>query len=109
MTAPKTERRSQKRVQVQLPVSLKAGRGETSTGHTRDLSSNGIFLYTDAPISEGSDLEMVLMLPPELTNGEKRWVCCQASVVRVEGSKEGVLTGVAADIRHMATMPEIPV
>ena len=56
-----------------------------ATGFTRDLSASGIFIYTDSQISEGSELEMVLILPPELTHGEKQWVCCQASVVRVKG------------------------
>ena len=49
------------------------------TGVTRDLSTGGIFLYTDSRISEGSELEMVLILPAEITNSEKQWVCCQAS------------------------------
>jgi hypothetical protein len=49
---------------------------------------------------------MVLILPPELTQGEKRWVCCQASVVRVEDKKDGNF-GVAARIRNMDVLPEI--
>jgi len=51
---------------------------------TRDLSMGGIFLYTQQRISEGSKLEIVLILPAELGFGEKQWACCQASVVRVE-------------------------
>ena len=55
----------------------------------------------------GSDLEMVLMLPAQLTDGEKRWVCCQASVIRVEAGGEDGHFGVAASIRSIATLPEI--
>lgn len=76
-------------------------------GHTRDLSTNGVFLYTDARLDEGSELEIILVLPPELTNGEKRWACCQASVIRVEPSDRGSL-GMAASIRRFELMPEIP-
>jgi ClpP class serine protease len=47
------------------------------------------------------------MLPPELTSGEKQWVCCQASVVRVEPGTEVGSFGVAASIRSIATLPEI--
>lgn len=68
---------------------------------------SGIFLYTDAHILEGSELEMVLMLPQQLTGGEKRWVCCQASVIRVEEGPERQF-GVAASVRSIATLPEIP-
>src|ERR1700758_5343178 len=99
MAPPKNERRSQSRIPVEIPVSIRSGQGESTAGQTRDLSMTGIFLYTDGQILEGSELEMVLMLPPQFTNGEKQWVCCQASVVRVEGGREQGQIGVAASIR----------
>jgi len=107
MPGPKSERRSRQRISASVPVSIKPSQGEPITGQTRDLSLSGIFLYTDTRIREGSDLEMVLMLPPQLTDGEKRWVCCQASVIRVDGNREGGPFGVAASIRSIATLPEI--
>jgi PilZ domain len=108
MSTPKSERRSRNRIPVTLPVSINSSPGGQATAYTRDLSMTGVFLYSDKHIFEGSELEMVLMLPPELTNGEKRWVCCQASVVRVENGPQPGRFGVAANIRDMATMPEIP-
>jgi hypothetical protein len=107
MSDTKRERRSGKRLAVRLPVSIKSGGAET-TGFTRDLNSGGIFLYTDSSIHEGSELEMVLILPPELTHGEKQWVCCRASVVRVEDNPDGGAFGVAASIRSLEVLPEIP-
>jgi hypothetical protein len=107
MPRPKSERRSRPRIAVRQPVSIKSPRGEPIAGHTRDLSTSGIFLYADAPILEGSELEMVLMLPPQLTADEKRWVCCQATVIRVQGSGKDGPFGVAASIRSMATLPEL--
>jgi PilZ domain len=107
MPSPKSERRSGQRVSARVPVSVGSPKSEPANGFTRDLSFSGIFLYSDSEILEGSDLEMVLMLPPELTNGEKRWVCCQASVIRVEpGGKDGRF-GVAASIQTMESLPEI--
>jgi hypothetical protein len=100
------ERRSQKRVLARIPVSIRSGADQASQGETRDISASGIFLYTTSRLQEGSALEMVLMLPPELTQGEKRWICCQAEVIRVEGSGEQF--GIAAAIRNMDTLPEIP-
>ena len=44
---------------------------------------------------------MVLILPPELTSGDKRWVCCQATVTRVENNPDGTERGVAARMRNM--------
>jgi hypothetical protein len=108
MTNGKPEQRSLPRVPVQVEVSIRSGQSEASTGLTRDLSRNGVFFYTDAQLHEGSDLEIVLMLPPELTQGEKSWVCCQASVVRVEQARGNGQMGVAANVRNIATLPEIP-
>ncbi len=107
MTIPKDDRRSRQRIPASVPVSIKAPQGNLQiTGQTRDLSTSGIFLYTNSHISEGSELEMVLILPPELTRGEKRWVCCQASVVRVEDKADGNF-GVTASIRNIDILPEI--
>jgi hypothetical protein len=53
-------------------------------------------------------VELVLMLPPELTSGEKCWVCCHAQIVRVEAGL-GREFGVAAEIQRMDILPEIPV
>lgn len=109
MTDSKRERRSGKRLPAQVPVSIKADPGTAEvSGVTRDLSSGGIFLYTDSRIVAGSELEMVLILPPELTHGEKQWVCCRASVVRVEDNEKGGDYGVAASIHSIEVLPEIP-
>jgi hypothetical protein len=58
-------------------------------------------------MTEGSDVELVLMLPPELTSGQKCWVCCHARVLRVEPGL-GKDFGVAAEIQKMDILPEIP-
>jgi hypothetical protein len=108
MPDPKPERRSGQRIPVRLGVSIRSSQSQAATGYTRDLSTRGIFLYADSEILVGSELEMVLMLPTQLTNGEKSWVCCQASVVRVEPGGEDGRFGVAASIRSIVTLPEIP-
>lgn len=108
MTSGKPEQRSLPRISAQVQVSIRSGRNETKTGLTRDLSRNGVFFYTDSQLQAGSDLEMVLMLPPELSGGEKQWVCCQATVVRVEETSKTGQVGVGANIRNIATLPEIP-
>jgi hypothetical protein len=104
----KIDRRSRERVVTKLPVRVRstAANAELSA-QTRDVSTNGVFLYTQSRIAEGSDVELVLILPPELTAGEKCWVCCHARVLRVEHGT-GKDFGVAAEIRRMDILPEIP-
>jgi hypothetical protein len=108
MLGSKTDKRARARLAVTVPARVK--QGETAQEHaavTRDLSMGGIFLYTQQRISEGSKLEIVLILPAELGFGEKQWACCQASVVRVEDDG-GSKFGVAARIDRLDVLPEIP-
>ena len=108
MAHEKKEKRSRQRIPVRLPVSIKSTDGSVQTAaHTRDLSSAGVFLYSDSQISEGAAFEMVLVLPAELTFGEKRWICCQASVVRLDGQNEEGNFGIAAKIDRFEVLPEI--
>jgi hypothetical protein len=101
------ERRSGTRFAVRVPTRLRTQQGTDHTAQTRDVSANGVFLYTKSRIETGTDVELVLILPPELTSGEKCWVCCQATVVRVE--EDGTEFGVAAQIRRMDILPEVAV
>jgi PilZ domain-containing protein len=102
------DRRSRKRLAARVPVRVRSAAGNVELkAQTRDVSSNGVFLYTESRMTEGSDVELVLILPPELTSGQKCWVCCHARVLRVEQGP-GTDFGVAAEIRRMDVLPEIP-
>lgn len=101
------ERRSASRIANRVPTRMRTAQGVEHQAHTRDVSANGIFLYTQSRIEPGSAVELVLILPPELTSGKQCWVCCQATVVRVEES--GSEFGVAAQINRMDLLPEIAV
>ncbi len=99
------DRRANRRIKAPAPVRLRAHTGNDQSARIRDVSSSGVFLYTQAKIEQGTDVELVLILPEELTLGAKCWVCCQATVVRVEES--GHEFGVAARIRRMDMLPEM--
>lgn len=102
-------RRSRERVVAKVPVRVRSTASATElSAHTRDVSTSGVFLYTESRMEEGSSVELVLVLPPELTSGEKCWVCCHARVLRVEQG-QGTTFGVAAEIQKMDVLPEIPV
>ena len=108
MSQTKPERRSKRRIPIQVPVSVKSNDGQVEeAAKTRDLSTAGIFVYTNSRLQEGSELELVLVLPPEVTFAERRWVCCQASVVRVEENRKGENVGVAAVIKRFEVLPEM--
>jgi hypothetical protein len=101
-------RRSRERIVTRLPVRVRHTASNTElSAETRDVSTNGVFLYTNSRMVEGSDVELVLILPPELTSGEKCWVCCHARILRVEQGS-GTSFGVAAEIQRMNILPEIP-
>jgi len=104
----KIDRRSRSRVIANLPVRVRGAAANSElSAQTRDVSTNGVFLYTNSRMMEGSDVELVLILPPELTSGEKCWVCCHARILRVEQGP-GKDFGVAAEIQRMDILPEIP-
>jgi PilZ domain len=100
-----TERRSRQRTPVKVPVKVRH-QGAEHEGMTRDLSSSGIFLYSETAIKAGSKLELVIMLPPDTGLGPGGWTLCEASVRRVEefGAK-GI--GIAATFDRIALLPEI--
>lgn len=102
-----SERRSGTRVTARVATRIRTPEGKDHSAETRDVSANGIFLYTNSRMEKGTEVELVLILPPELTSGEKCWVCCQATVVRVE--EQGKDWGVAAQIRRMDILPEMAI
>jgi len=102
---PSSERRSRQRVPVRVPVKVRH-EGSERQGLTRDLSSSGIFLYSESGMKAGSKLELVIMLPPGLGLGPGGWTLCEASVVRVEKS-DGKGMGIAATLDRIALLPEI--
>jgi hypothetical protein len=106
MSDSNADKRSRSRISVNVPATVRSKDAKSeSAAITRDLSMGGVFLYTDRRVTEGSKLEIVLILPAELGLGEKQWACCQASVVRVE---DGERFGVAATIDRLDMLPEIP-
>ncbi|MFZ0686218.1 MAG: PilZ domain-containing protein [Terriglobales bacterium] len=105
MISPSDDRRLSQRMPVRVPVKVRDGSGE-HPGLTRDLSSSGIFLYSESEMKAGSKLELVIMLPPGLGLGPGGWTLCEASVVRAEAAGDKGL-GIAATIDRIALLPEI--
>ena len=86
MTTPPVgiERRVGQRFPYLLPLSLRQpGTSMEGVGFTQDLSSRGVFFFTDAPVTEGSEIELSLRMPSEITLGENMPVRCRGRVLRV--------------------------
>jgi hypothetical protein len=103
------DRRSRPRLPIRVPVKVRH-QGHEHAGLTRDLSSSGIFLYSESNIKPGSKLDLVIMLPPNLGLGPGGWTLCQASVVRMEERMEesdGKRMGIAATLDRIELLPEL--
>lgn len=84
-TSPvRVERRVGQRFPYLLAVSLReAARSIEGVGFTQDLSSRGVFFFTDAPVTEGAEIELTLRMPSEITLGESMPVRCRGRILRV--------------------------
>jgi len=107
MPKPKQEKRAVARVPWQLPASVTFGNCDRAQVEVRDISARGLFFFTQAKVKESSKLEVVLMMPPEVPHLGGQWVCCQATVVRVDEDKPNQKTGVAAVIDRCEALPQI--
>lgn len=87
---------------------MRANDGPEQKCATRDISAGGLFFYCPAQLEAGSEIEVVMTLPPEITVGKQHRVCCKARVVRVETDVSGgVQHGIAASIERLEFLPEI--
>ena len=80
----RVERRVGQRFPYLLPLSLRqCDPALEGVGFTQDLSSRGVFFFTDAPLQEGAEIEITLQMPSEITLGESMRVRCRGHVLRV--------------------------
>jgi c-di-GMP-binding flagellar brake protein YcgR len=81
------ERRAARRYDLTLPISIRSaaerlvGRQE---GKTKDISPRGLYFVVGQDMDAGSNLDITLTLPAEITHGTDVFVRAQGKVVRVE-------------------------
>jgi PilZ domain len=101
------ERRAAQRFDYQLPISIKvAGIEGEAHGCTQDLSARGAFFYTEAPITEGSELEVTLLMPAEITLTESMRVRCRGKVLRIARQDGSSKIGVAVQLAGYEFLPD---
>jgi len=86
MTTPpvRVERRVGQRFPYLLPLSLRQISSATEgVGFTQDVSSRGVFFFTDTRLQEGAEIELTLRMPSEITLGENMLVRCRGRILRI--------------------------
>ncbi len=120
MTTPpvRVERRVGQRFPYLLAVSIRQpSTSIEGVGFTQDLSSRGVFFLTDTALTEGSEIELTLRMPSEITLGESMPVRCRGRILRIVrpvalglGSSTTVRTetkiGVAVRLEGYEYLPE---
>src|SRR6266567_3254066 len=119
------ERRVGQRFPYLLSLSLRQlGTPLEGVGFTQDLSSRGVFFFTNAALTEGSEIELTLRMPSEITLGETMPVRCRGRILRIvpplstaDSSQNAPKIGVAVRFegyeylpdssQHFATVPRV--
>ena len=104
-----SERRVARRYDLSLPVMVRIptqGFAETQSGRPRDISTKGLYFVIAQDVRAGSNLDIMLTLPKEMTNGEEVLVKASGKIVRVESRMEdgNERLGVAAVIERYDIM-----
>ena len=100
-----TERRTTRRYDLSLPVVIRVPAEhalDSQLGKTRDVSTRGLYFVVDQNMESGSQLDITLTLPAEVTHGSEVLIRALGKVVRVERRMEdgNVRMGVAAVIER---------
>ena len=96
------ERRGFRRYDLSLPVTVRrADTGKTAEGHTRDISSRGIYFLASIEFISGGRIDMTVSLSRVGMGEPGSFVTARGRVVRVEARPNGdgdQIVGVAAVI-----------
>jgi hypothetical protein len=109
-TPRQQERRSRQRFDFQLPVVIRVkGSDHEQPGFTQDVSAKGVFFYTHGKVSEGTEVELTLVMPSEITLTESMPVRCRGKVLRVaELEPASQKIGVAVELQGYEYLPRNP-
>jgi len=98
------ERRNARRYDLALPIMIRIPSEATDlqSGQTRDISTRGLYFLIEQDLAAGSELDITLTLPAEITRGSEVFVRAAGKVVRVESRTEAgsARLGVAAVIER---------
>jgi hypothetical protein len=104
-TVGMTERRTARRYDLSLPVSVRLALNrevDSHSGQTRDISTRGVYFIVSKDLAAGTELDFTLTLPAEITRGAEVFVRAHGRVVRVDKKQDDhhEVIGVAAVIER---------
>ena len=104
-----SERRNARRYDLSLPVVVRIPAERINgnqAGKTRDISTRGLYFVIDQDLEAGSEIDITLTLPAEVTHSTEVFVRAIGKVVRVErrGEDGELRMGVAAVIERYDIM-----
>lgn len=82
-----SERRTTRRYDLSLPVIIRVPAvrdGDSRKGKTRDISTRGLYFVISQDLDTGSELDITMTLPAEITHGTDVFVRALGKVVRVD-------------------------
>ena len=98
------------RMKTSVPVRVGDQKPAATQGVTRDISSQGVYIFMETKVTNGSLMELVLPLPAVSEDQPPNWVHCKCRVLRVEDiSGASPEYGVAAAIEEYQTVSEATV
>jgi hypothetical protein len=101
------ERRAAQRFSSQVPISLRiANEAKESRGLTQDVSASGVMLFTERPLDENVQIELIFMMPSEITFDGNSKVRCHGKVMRVTPPQVGTNYSAAIHFEHYEFLPE---
>jgi hypothetical protein len=104
-----SERRNARRYDLSLPVMIRipseatdVRMGGLQKGETLDISTRGMYFIIEQDLQAGSELDITLTLPAEITHGSEVFVKAAGKVVRIDPRSEArnMRLGVAAVIER---------
>jgi hypothetical protein len=100
-----TERRTARRYDLSLPVVIRVPvekEPRSRNGKTRNISTRGVYFMIDNDVNAGSELDLTMTLPAEVTGGTEVFIRAIGKVLRTEKRPENgsQRTGVAAIIER---------
>lgn len=91
------ERRAGQRFEIHLPISIEF-EGRTVAGFSQNLSTRGVFLYSEANLPAGAVVQLIFTMPSEITLAESMRVRCRGRVLRSGSSGSSQGNGLAVQL-----------
>jgi PilZ domain len=101
------DRRRSHRILVRqtMAVAVRNG-GRQVSAFSRDISLDGAFIYCDRFLAVGSEVTLIIDLPPDITKSGTLRIWCEAKVLRISAQLTEGRFGIALVFTRVQPLPE---